>query len=287
MVRTPLQGHHKRVKRFFLRSAILVALAALVAPAVFGEQLKPETVAGFDRYVRLSEQGMAGEEQSAEFLKIDSLPAAEAGAVRAKLKNGEVVIEHLETRENGRPIAVPNGLIHHWIGTVFVPGASLTQTVAFLQDYNNQTRYYAPDVERSRLMAKNGNEFKVFLRLRKHKVVTAVLDTNYDVTYRSLGADRAVCRSVSTRIAEVANPGEKNESEKPVGNDSGFMWRLNSYWRFEQRDGGTYVQLEAISLTRDIPAGLSWLVAPFVNSIPRESLEFTLQRTREGLMRNK
>ncbi len=275
------------MKRFFLRSAILVALAALVAPAVFGEQLKPETVAGFDRYVRLSEQGMAGEEQSAEFLKIDSLPAAEAGAVRAKLKNGEVVIEHLETRENGRPIAVPNGLIHHWIGTVFVPGASLTQTVAFLQDYNNQTRYYAPDVERSRLMAKNGNEFKVFLRLRKHKVVTAVLDTNYDVTYRSLGADRAVCRSVSTRIAEVANPGEKNESEKPVGNDSGFMWRLNSYWRFEQRDGGTYVQLEAISLTRDIPAGLSWLVAPFVNSIPRESLEFTLQRTREGLMRNK
>jgi hypothetical protein len=92
---------------------------------------------------------------------------------------------------------------------------------------------------------------------------------------------------VSTRIAEVENLGEKNESEMPVGNDSGFMWRLNSYWRFEQRDGGTYVQLEAISLTRDIPAGLSWLVAPFVNSIPRESLEFTLQRTREGLLRNK
>jgi hypothetical protein len=275
------------VKRFFLRSAFLAALAVLVVPAAFGEQLKPETVAGFDRYVRLSEQRMAGEEGSGSFLKIDSLPAAEAQVVRAKLKNGEVVVDHLETRENGRPIAVPDGLIHHWIGTVFVPGATLAQTVAFLQDYDNQAKYYAPDVERSRLISKDGNEFKVFLRLRKHKVVTAVLDTNYDVTYRSLGADRVLCRSVSTRIAEVENPGEKNESEKPVGKDSGFMWRLNSYWRFEQRDGGMYVQLEAISLTRDIPAGLSWLVAPFVNSIPRESLEFTLQRTREGLLRNK
>lgn len=254
---------------------------------MFAGQLKPETVASFDRYVRLSEQRMAGEEQSGKFLKIDSLPAAEAEAVRAKLKNGEVVIKHLETRDNGRPIVAPDGLIHHWIGTVFVPGVSLARTVAFLQDYDNEAKYYAPEVERSRLIAKNGNEFKVFLRLRKHKVITAVLDTNYDVTYRSLGPDRAVCRSVSTRIAEVENPGEKNESEKPVGNDSGFTWRLNSYWRFEQHDGGTYVQLEAISLTRDIPAGLSWLVGPFVESIPRESLDFTLQRTRDGLMRSK
>jgi hypothetical protein len=282
-----LQGHHKRVKRFLLRSIFLAALAALVSPAMLAEQLKPETVAGFDRYVRLSEQRMAGEEQSGPFLKVDSLVGAQADVVRAKLKNGEVVVEHLETREDSLVVAVPEGLVHHWIGTVFVPGASLAQTVAFLEDYDNQAKYYAPDVERSRLVSKNGNEFKVFLRLRKHKVVTAVLDTNYDVTYRSLGEDRAVCRSVSTRIAEVANPGEKNESEKPVGNDSGFMWRLNSYWRFEQRDGGTYVQLEAISLTRDIPAGLSWLVGPFVESIPRESLEFTLLRTREGLMRDK
>ena len=275
------------MKRFFLRSIFLAALAALVSPAAFGEQLKPETVAGFDGYVRLSEQRMAGEEQSGTFLEIDSLPAAQSDVVRAKLKNGDVVIDHLETREDSLVVAVPEGLVHHWIGTVFVPGATLAQTIAFLQDYDNQAKYYAPDVERSRLVSKNGNEFKVFLRLRKHKVVTAVLDTNYDVTYRSLGEDRAVCRSVSTRIAEVENPGDKNESEKPVGDDSGFMWRLNSYWRFEQRDGGTYVQLEAISLTRDIPAGLSWLVGPFVNSIPRESLEFTLERTREGLMRSK
>ena len=270
-----------------MRSTFLAVLVTLLAPAIFGEQLKPATVAAFDRYVRFSEQRMAGEERTRAFLKLDSLPAAQAAVARTQMKNGEVVIDRLETRDSGRVIAVPDGLIHHWVGTVFVPGVTLAQTVAFLQDYDHQTKYYAPDVERSRLVARNGNDFKVFLRLRKKKIVTAVLDTDYDVMYRSLGAERAVCRSVSTRIAEVENAGTKNESEKPVGNDSGFMWRLNSYWRFEQREGGTYVQLEAISLTRDIPAGLSWLVAPFVNSIPRESLEFTLGRTRDGLMRGK
>jgi len=81
----------------------------------------------------------------------------------------------------------------------------------------------------------------------------------------------------------VENAGKPNEAEKPVGDDDGFLWRLDSFWRFAERDGGVYLQLEAISLTRDIPAGLGWLVGPFVTSIPKESLEFTLTRTREAL----
>jgi hypothetical protein len=103
------------------------------------------------------------------------------------------------------------------------------------------------------------------------------------VRYTSVDSDRATSTSYSTRIAEIENAGKPNEFEKPVGNDSGFLWRLNSYWRFHERDGGVYVQLEAISLTRDIPAGLGWLISPFVSSIPKESLAFTLTRTREAL----
>jgi len=87
----------------------------------------------------------------------------------------------------------------------------------------------------------------------------------------------------STRVAEVESAGEPGEHEKPIGNDSGFLWRLNSYWRFWERDGGVYVQLEAVSLTRDIPEGLGWLIRPFIISIPRESLGFTLERTRAAL----
>ena len=56
----------------------------------------------------------------------------------------------------------------------------------------------------------------------------------------------------------------------------GFLWRFNNYCSLEERDGGTYIQCESLSLTRDIPSGLGWLVKPFVTSIPKESLEFTL-----------
>lgn len=266
-----------------IRLVLASILIALGLQSAFAEQLKPETVSAFDHYVQLSEARMSEQLDSGPFLRIDDLPPQQRNADLAQLKNGDVVVERLQTLDQGRPIPVPGGLIHHWIGTVFIPGATLTQTIAFLQDYDNQYKFYSPDVERSKLLQRNGDDFKVFFRLRKHKVITVVLDTEYDVKYPTLGQDRAASDSRSTRIAEVENAGKPDESEKPVGNDSGFLWRLNSYWRFLQRDGGVYVQLEAISLTRDIPTGLNWLIGPFVTSIPKESLVFTLTHTRQAL----
>lgn len=197
-----------------------------------------------------------------------------------------MVTERLETLDNGTPIAVPGGLIHHWIGTVFIPQVTVPEVLAFMRDYDQQAKFFQPDVQRSRLMEHNGNHFKVFLRLQKTKVVTVVLDTEYDVDYTILDDHHALSRSYSTRIAEVEKPGQPDEFEKPVGHDSGFMWRLYSYWRLQQRNGGTYVQLEAISLTRDIPEALGWLLRPFITSIPRQSLEFTLGHTRDGVLRS-
>jgi hypothetical protein len=52
---------------------------------------------------------------------------------------------------------------------------------------------------------------------------------------------------------------------------------------FDGRAEGTYEQCESISLTRGIPFGLGWIVGPFVNSIPRETLELTLGGIRDGL----
>jgi hypothetical protein len=82
---------------------------------------------------------------------------------------------------------------------------------------------------------------------------------------------------------EVQHHDMLDEREKPVGHDSGFLWRFNNYCALDQRDEGTYVQCETVSLSRDIPTGLGWLIGPFVTSIPRESLEFTLQAMRRAL----
>jgi hypothetical protein len=260
-------------------------LLALPVP-LKAEQLKSETVRAFDHYVELSEQRMASELRSGHFLRVDDLSPNQKDADYARLRQGEVVIERLATLDQGHSISVPGGLVHHWVGTVFIPRTTLARTLAFLQDYDEQYKYYAPDVQQSRLIERDGNHFRIFLRLRKTKVVTVILNTEYDVRYVPLASDRAASYSYSRRIAEVENAGKPNESEKPVGNDSGFLWRLNSYWRFLERDGGVFVQLEAISLTRDIPAGLGWLIGPFVTSIPKESLTFTLTHTQAGLEQN-
>jgi len=245
--------------------------------------LKPETIQAFDHYVEVSEQRMSSELHSGRFLRVDDLTPNLRDPDYARLKNGEVVTERLRTLDQGRSLSVPGGLVHHWMGTVFIPRVTLARTLAFLENYDEQYKFYAPEVQQSRLIERDGNHFRVFLRLRKTRVVTVILNTEYDVRYVALASDRAASYSYSRRIAEVENAGKPNESEKPVGNDGGFLWRLDSFWRFAERDGGVYVQLEAISLTRDIPAGLGWLVGPFVSSIPKESLEFTLTRTREAL----
>src|SRR4029450_7720700 len=97
-------------------------------------------------------------------------------------------------------------------------------------------------------------------------------------------ADRVSSRIYSTRIAEVENPDTPKEHEKPVGHGDGYLWRLNSYWRFQQRPEGVYIQREPVPLTRGIPFGFGWLVSPFVTSLPRETLAFTLETTRKALM---
>jgi hypothetical protein len=271
------------VGNLILKNLSLPLLLALAIRPLRAEQLKPETVRAFDHYVEISEQRMSNELRSGRFLRVDDLPPHQRDPDYVRLKKGEVVMERLETFDQGRSVSVPEGLVHHWIGTVFIHGTTLERTLAFLENYDEQYKFYAPDVQQSRLLERDGNHFRVYLRLRKTKVVTVILNTEYDVRYVALASDSAASYSYSRRIAEVENAGKPNESEKPVGNDSGFLWRLDSFWRFAERDGGVYVQLEAISLTRDIPAGLGWLVGPFVTSIPKESLEFTLTRTRQAL----
>ena len=176
-----------------------------------------------------------------------------------------------------------DGLIHDWMGTVFVPGVTLARTLAVLQNYDAHKVSFAPEVTDSKLRRRDGNFFQVYLRLRKRKIFTVVMNTEYDITYRRVSPTRVVSRSYSTRIAEVENAGTPSEYELPPGDDHGFLWRMHSFWRFEERDGGVYVEFEGISLTRDVPRFARAIVAPIVRQLPRESLEMTLINLRRAL----
>jgi hypothetical protein len=266
------------------RIALSLLASSLVAPPAAAAELQARTVAAFDRYVRLTEMRMDGERA---FLWLDALPAAQRQARLDELERGELVIERLATRAGNERIEVPGGLVHHWLGLVFVQGAKIDEVLALLQDYDRHASVYRPAVARSRLLARDGDSFRFYARYFMRKIITVVVNSEHEARFARTGPDRAQSRIYSTRIAEVEDPDAPGEREKPVGRDGGYLWRLYTYWRFLQRDGGTYVQCESISLTRGIPLGLRWLVGPFVTSIPRESLEFTLKTTRSEVMRSR
>src|SRR5712671_5555961 len=252
-----------RVGIFLLGGLLLLApwLSGREAGGAGAPALKPNTVAAFEQYVKLTEARNAEElQRGTNLLWIDSLKENERAQAYEALKGGEVKVQKLETRANGEIIHCPDGMIHHWVGVAFVPKAKLQDVLRVLQDYDHHAQYYAPDVEQSKIESHDGNHFLVFLRFRRHKVITVVLNTEHDVRYFPDSDTREHSRSSAIRIAEVENAGKANE-----------------------RDGGVYVQSEVVSLTRDIPAGLGWLIGPFVNSIPKETLTFTLQATRKAV----
>lgn len=248
-----------------------VVPALLLLPARAAE-LKPQTVEAFDQYTRQAEARMDG---------ANSVLWADESPDRARrVRQGEVVAEPF----TGKPdIGVAGGLVHDWIGAVFIPGASVDYTIVRLEDYNGHKDIFKPEVIDSRTISHTGNDYRIYLRLVKKKVVTVVLNAEFDVHYTQV--DKTHWRSVSRsrRVAEVERAGKPDERELPPGTGEGFLWRLNSYWRFVERDGGTWVECRAISLTRDVPAGLGWLIEPIIRNLPRESLVNTLAAARKSL----
>lgn len=274
-MRTPPPLLVRQTQRMFALNLVLAA--ALAAPAIAAE-LKPETVQAFDRYIQTTEARIETQARNGPFLWVDRSPER-----LAVVRKGQIAIDPWTAKGETE---VKGGLIHHWVGAVFIDGATIAKTLAMVQDYDHHKDVYTPQVIDSRLRSRNGNDFKIHLRLLKKKVITVVLNTEHDARFFPLDATRWHSRSYSTRIAEVENAGQRNEREKPVGNDNGFLWRLYSYWRFQERDGGVYVECEAISLTRGVPTGLGWLIEPIIRSLPRESLENTLRATRDGVKRS-
>jgi hypothetical protein len=267
-----------------LAMSTLVLLPNLIIADPAVPQLAPSTIEAFSRYVRLTEARNDDElKRGTGLLWVDGLAGDARAQAYEELRRGEVKMRRLETLQDGATIRCPGGMIHHWVGLAFIPGAKLQDVLGVLEDYNQHAVYYAPDVERSKIESRDGDHFRVFMRFRRHKVVTVVLDTEHEVRYFRDSETRAHSRSSAVRIAQVENAGKSDEREKTPGEDDGFLWRMETWWRTIEADGGVYVQSEVVSLTRDIPAGLAWLIGPFVTSIPKESLAFTLEATRKAV----
>jgi hypothetical protein len=260
-----------------LTTTLLFCSAWLAIPAAaLPASLQERTIQAFERYMQGAQARVDERLQGRKsFLWADESPQR-----REQVRHGEVAVEPLVNRGDTE---VPGGLIHDWIGAVFVPGATLHQTLALVQDYDRHSQIYRPEVIASKTLSRDGNRFRIHLRLLKKKVITVVLNTEHEVEYFPLEGRRCHSRSHTTRIAEVDNPGEPGERELAPGAGHGFLWRLNTYWRFAERDGGVWIECQAVSLTRNVPTGLGWLIEPIIRGLPRESLANTLRATRAAV----
>lgn len=259
-------------------AVIICCVAGSMASAA---ELKGNTAAAFDKYVAATEARIKAEQLAGGvFLYVEALPDDARKKAYEQLKNGEILVEKMETKGPGITTDPPDGMIHHWVGLVFIPGVTLAQVLPVVQDYNNRAELYKPEVTASRLISHQGNEYKYFLRLYQRRFTTVVFNTEYVAHWGQVDAKRVYSDSISTRIAEVKDSDHPEGEEWPVGQGHGYLWRLNTYWRFAEKDGGVYLQVEAVSLTRSIPYGLGWLLRPLVTKIPKQSLDRALGQTR-------
>jgi hypothetical protein len=264
--------------------ALIVGLFT-VSLASMGAELKQETTSAFDKYVAATEDRINSElRPSGAFLYVDALSIEGMKRSYDKLKNGEVLVEKRETKRAGLNSDVPDGMVHHWIAVILIPGVTLAQVVPIVQDYNRRAELYKPEVIASHLISHEGNDYRLFLRLYQKRFTTVVFNTEYAIHWGQVDPRKIYSHSISTKIAEVKDSDHPDGEEWPVGQGRGYLWRLNTYWRFEEKDGGVYMQCDALSLTRDIPFGLGWLIKPLVTKIPRESLSRALGQTRAAVV---
>ena len=265
--------------RLVFCSFLAVAVAWVLAYApVQAAGLQASAARAFDSYARLAEARMDQERRGeAPFLWIDRLPDAERLDAASRIRQGQVLVSRPPATASGDALAFEDARCHHWVGTVFVP-APLRDVVRPMQGYERYPDVYRPAIRRARILSREGDHYRVFLQLFQKRVISVILNTESAVTYLTISSTRVQVRSVSTRIAEVRRADSPAEEELPAGSgqDHGFLWRFNNYCALDERDSGTFVQCETISLSRDVPFGLRWLIEPFVSSVPRESLEFTL-----------
>jgi hypothetical protein len=264
-------GHSRSRRVLFL--AILFIAASLRAIS----EPSPAATAAFNAYIGTLESRLAQQHRSPDTYIVPANPTQQN-----QIRQGQLIIDHINPRPDPDP---PGALIHHWRGTAFAPGAKAIDFERVLRDVGHYPQYFAPQILQARLLLQQDDHLQVSMRVRQHHVFTVVLDATYDVTRGRLDPQHGFSFSRSTQISEIASPGTPSEHALKPEDDHGLLWRLNTYWTYEERDGGLYMQIETVSLTRSIPLALAWAIKPYIETVPRDSIEFTLRCTRDALLR--
>jgi hypothetical protein len=257
--------------------AITAGLLLLTPQPVLGAGPAPETIRAWNDWVAATESRVERELHGAGgFLTSAFVRRPWWEAERLRLFRGEALVGPVAAPDGpGSEVPVPGGWIHHWRGAIFLEGVRLGSLLEWLQ-HPPRNEPGQEDVLALEVVRRQHDVLTVFIRMRRTEIVTVTYDTWHEVRYERLGTDRAASRSVATRIVELEHAGASSEREKPAGEDHGFMWRLNSYWRYEQVKGGVIAECESLTLSREAPSGVGFLVRPIADGVARQSMERAL-----------
>jgi hypothetical protein len=254
--------------------AILILLQFELAGAA---SLKPETKAAWDAYLQAANAAMQARLQSgAHFLWLDDEPER-AEEIRGKGPYIAPVGPHI-------PKKVPSGLIHDWLGVGFIPNVKIDDILRIVRDYDKYKDIYRPGVIDSISHGTDGVKDLFSMRLaNKSAVSKTALDADCEAAYFRVDERRWYGFSNTTHIQEIDKFGTPEQRTLPEDQGTGLIWRLSSFTRLEERDGGVYAELEAIALSRDIPAAFRLVVTPIVRRVSRDSLATSLHQTKAAV----
>jgi hypothetical protein len=261
-----------------LKLGILLLLAALLFPVkVRAAHLKPETVAAWDDYV----QSVSASLQDRIRPGGNFLWAYENPARIASLHNGEIVVA---PAPGPSPRKVPGGLIHHWVAAAFVPNVKLTEVLDVTEDYDRYQEFYRPAVVASKAIThEESNDYFSMLLKNKAVFLNTTLDADYKANNVRLDGRRFYSVSRTVRVQEIEDYNQSGEHRFPEGDGSGYIWKLFSTARMEERSDGVYLEIEAVALSRDIPGSLRFVVDPIVRRVSRNSMLISIKQTKEAV----
>ena len=255
----------------------LAFMAAEAAGAAHASELDASTVDAWRDYLSRADAHMQtrlGAERP--FLWIDESPDR-----AARVRRGEIVVAPLVGQGTQD---VPQGLIHDWIGAAFIPSATIETLQAVVHDYDRYRQIYKPVVTDSKALAcDTANQEFLMIWQRRVLFVSVAIQGRYEARDFSAGAHRGYSIVDATRVQQIEDYGHPSQHLLPPDTGSGFIWRLHSVARYEERDGGVYLEIQAMALTRNIPPSLRWLVTPVVNHLSVNSLTTTLRQTRQAV----
>jgi hypothetical protein len=273
------QGRLQNLEPIERKYSFAISLSLIIlGPALScAAELQPETLVAWNHYIEQAKERMNSRlDPKQKFLWVDQEPAR-----ARRVRIGEILVAPV--KGSGR-IEVPHGLIHDWIGAAFFAHTTIETVFATMDQYACYKDFYKPTVVDSKFLLRDGKEITFSMRwARKVLWLTTVMDADYKASYFHRNEKSRYGFVKSTRIQDVVNYGQASERMLPAGTGSGFIWGLFSISRFEERDGGVYVELEAMALSRCVPAGLGWLLNPVVRELSQNSLVTSLSQTRDAV----